>query len=233
MRRMVPWVSLMRVSLILSTCVWAQSPDHPQFSSDVLYEAEQINPAPLPLSVPENRRSNPIGGSGLISTIRLRHKVPGPARKQFEQGLKAKNKGRTDESIRRLTGAIRLDPLYWEAHAQLADLYWQTEEKAAALECLEAALAIDPNSDVLQSNKAVALLDLGRPAEAEVAARHALQLSPQSAEGNYLLALAILRQGKVTSEAAEHLKLAVGRIPQAQEIFNQVSERLFDASQLH
>ena len=215
------------ISLILCTSLLAQQPDRQTHSvADVRDEAERLNQTPFGVVVPEVRRSSPADNSEVISKTRLGHSVPRMAKRQFEQGLQAGKKGRTGESIRHLALAIGLDPLYWEAHAQLADLYWQTGEKAAALECLEAALAIDANSEILQSNKAVALLDLGRPAEAEVAAYRTLRLNPQSVAGHYLLALAMLRQGKIIEETAEHLKSAVGRIPQAQEIYNRLREHL-------
>jgi tetratricopeptide (TPR) repeat protein len=139
---------------------------------------------------------------------------------ELNRALRAKHKGRTDEAIQHLDEAARLDPSFWEAHANLADLYWRKQEPAAALEHLEVALEIDPNSGSLQSNRAVALLALGRPGEAESAARRALQLEPLSGEAHFNLSIALLRQGRSDREIADHLAIAARRCQQAKETYD-------------
>jgi tetratricopeptide (TPR) repeat protein len=159
----------------------------------------------------------------------LAHRPPKTARKEFERGLRAEREGKVDESIRRFGGAVQLDAAYWEALAALADVYWRKGEKANALERLDLALAIDPNSGLLQTNRAVALLDLGRPAEAEEAARRALRLEPRSEADHYLIALAQVRQDRVTAETVQHLRAALG-VPQAASMYERIRESLAAAT---
>ena len=106
------------ISLILCTSLSAQQPDRQtQSVGDVRDEAERLNQTSISVIVAEDRRSSPAGSSEVISKTRLGHSVPRMAKRQFEQGLQAGKKGRTGESIRHFAQAIRLDPLYWEAHA--------------------------------------------------------------------------------------------------------------------
>ena len=114
-----------------------------------------------------------------------------------------------------LQEAIRIDPDYWEAHANLADVYWRERHLAPALEELNLALAIDANSETLQSNSAVVLLALDRPAEAASAARRALRISPDSVDAHYLLGTALLKSGEITEETERSLAAAATKYPQA------------------
>jgi hypothetical protein len=56
-----------------------------------------------------------------------------------------------------------------------------------------------------RSEEAAALAMLNRWAEAEMAARRAVQLDPRSTAAQYMVGLAMLMQDKVTPEVVEHL----------------------------
>jgi STIP1 family protein 1 len=86
-----------------------------------------------------------------------------------------------------------------------------------ALHQYEWALALEPNLALLHSNKAAALVMLSRWEQAEQAARRALQLDSKSIEGHYMLAIAMIKQGKITSETAAHLEIAATKHPQARQ----------------
>ena len=180
---------------------------------------EDLNLIPSPSPFP-NRTA--VVSSEPVSVVRLRHKIPRSAEKELEKALSDVKHGRIDSGIQHLQVAVRLDPEYWDAHRHLADLYWKREQRGAALDCLDAALTIDPNSDSLQSNKAIALLALGRPGEAEQAARNAIRLMPSSEDAHYLLAVAQVRQGHPTSETLDHLSIAGRRIDAALELKRKV-----------
>jgi len=169
-----------------------------------------------PIRSASEQRPVPLS-PGLISITRASHRIPKDAAALFKRAIRQK-KEQPMEALAHLLEATRLDPLYWEAHAHLADLYWQSGQKSAALDSLNAALAIDPNSEVLQVDKAVALLELGRPYDAEQAAWSALRLKPRSEEAHYLVGLAQLRLGKVDPETVAHLAQAIGKIPQARQL---------------
>jgi tetratricopeptide (TPR) repeat protein len=91
----------------------------------------------------------------------------------------------------------------------LGVLYAKTDRPEEALDQYERALELEPNLAVLHSNKAAALVMLGRWEEAEQAGRRAVQLDPGSIDGNYMLGIAMMNQGKITPETAAHLAIAV------------------------
>jgi tetratricopeptide (TPR) repeat protein len=175
---------------------------------------------------PVSPMSDGTDSAGTISKSRLAHKAPKKARWYFDQGEQAMRKNRTDDAVQFFTEAVRWDPAYWEAHSFLADLYWLKGQPAEALGQVEAALAIDPDSEGMQADKAMALLALERPDEAEVAARRALQLAPLSARNHYLLGVALLNQQHMTSETAEHLSKAAGKYPEAKAAYDRLREHL-------
>jgi len=79
---------------------------------------------------------------------------------------------------------------------------------------------------VLHSNKAAALVMLGRWEEAEQAARHALQLDPASIDANYMLGSAMMKQGKITPETAARLAVAAKKHPRARVYLAEVQAEL-------
>jgi tetratricopeptide (TPR) repeat protein len=221
----VSGVLLASLTVFVQSRIWAQQPEgNPRGTFDEPPQPERSPFSSQPIGPGETRIASPGPGSA-ISKARLAHGAPKTARKEFERGLRAEREGKIDESIRRFGRAVQLDAAYWEALVALADVYWRKGEKANALVPLDLALAIDSNSESLQTNKAVALLDLGRPAEAEEAARRALRLEPRSETDHYLIALAQVRQDRVTAETAQHLEAAVG-VPQATDMYERIREYL-------
>jgi tetratricopeptide (TPR) repeat protein len=182
--------------------------------SQNLHDPFDVLLSPIPSASEE--RPVPLS-AGLISITRALHRIPKDAAALFKRAVRQK-KEQPMEALANFREATRLDPLYWEAHANLAELYWQSGQKGAALDSLNAALAIDPNSEALQTDKSVALLALGHPEDAEQAAWSALRLKPGSEEAHYLIGLAQLRQGKVEPETVAHFAQAIGKIPQARQL---------------
>jgi tetratricopeptide (TPR) repeat protein len=163
---------------------------------------------------------------GVVSTRNLAHKPPKAAHREFDRGLRASEIGHNTEALRHFTTAVDSDPEYLEAQAYLGRLYLLQGEATLGLEHLERALSIEPSSDVLHSNRAAALIMLQRPAEAEQAARRAVQLAPSSIAAHYMLGLALLRQNRATREAAEQLEIAAGKYPDVLPGLAWVRDRL-------
>jgi tetratricopeptide (TPR) repeat protein len=214
-------------------CVGSAVGQEPQLPQDSSHAGVALNGLTSPLASPALIFPHPEGppsthGGGLqpVSARHVAHKPPKAAVREFKAGLKLKLKGKIEEAGEHLTEASRLDPGYWEAHANLADVLWRRGRVSDALEQLELAIAIDPNYESLHSNKVVALLALKRPAEAEAAARRALQLAPHSASAHYLLGSALLQQGRIDAETASHFAEAADTYPQARSAFNAVREQL-------
>jgi len=111
--------------------------------------------------------------------VSFRHYVHQPAKKAqqyFAKAIKAVKSSNGEEALSNLTEALRIDPEYFEAHAQLGVIYLENDRHEEALSHLERALAIDSSSQTVQALAACALLGLGKFAEAETAALRALQM---------------------------------------------------------
>jgi predicted Zn-dependent protease len=94
------------------------------------------------------------------------------------------------------------------------------------LEQYDQALALEPNLALLHSNKASALVMLGRWEEAERAARHAVPPDPESIDANYMLGIAMMKQGKVTAETVVSLAIAAKKHPRARTFLAEVQTAL-------
>jgi tetratricopeptide (TPR) repeat protein len=153
----------------------------------------------------------------VISANALAHVPPKPARKEFDRGVQAWRKGQSEDAVRHLKDAIRIDPSFVEAQAELATVYTKSGQSSLALELLDRALALDPKSALLHSNKASVLIILDRPVEAEDSARRALQLDAAWIQAHYLLGAALLAQDRLTPEAFDHLSIAADQYPRARK----------------
>jgi len=174
----------------------------------------------LTLRVPTTRRE--ISGGGTISAARLAHVVPKDARKELEKANKAVEKKDNSEAVEHLKKALAADPDYTEAHNTLGTRYIVTGDYQLALEEFEKALKLDMRNPVVNSNIAAALLGLQRPAEAESAARRSIDLNGASSRAHYLLAVALIQQGKVTVEAEKSLRQAADELPAARLILGKL-----------
>jgi tetratricopeptide (TPR) repeat protein len=94
------------------------------------------------------------------------------------------------------------------------------------LDQYDRALALEPNLAAVQSNEAAALVMLGRWEEAEKAARRALQLDSKLIDADYMLGIAMMKQGKITSETAAHLGIAATKHPRARGYLAEVQAAL-------
>jgi Tfp pilus assembly protein PilF len=130
----------------------------------------------------------------LISAATLAHNPSKGARREFDRGVRAWRKGEGDQAVQHLAEAVRLDPDFIDALNELGFVYVKTGHPELALGHLQRAVTLMPNLAVLQTNYAAALVDLGRPVEAEAVARRALQLDARSVQANHLLGVALMMQ---------------------------------------
>ncbi|HTS65782.1 MAG TPA: tetratricopeptide repeat protein [Candidatus Acidoferrales bacterium] len=182
----------------------------------------------LELRLPEVRQTNRGGGS-TISMALLQHKVPGKAQKELELAMRAKKKNDTGGAIDHLQKALALDPRYMQAHNNLGVCYIATGRAGLALGEFQKALEMDPADSGLQANVAAALLGLHQAADAERAARRSVELNGANPRAHYLLALAMLEQGRFTPEVEKHLRDAAPDVPRAHFVLGTV---LIDAGRL-
>ncbi|MBV9400924.1 MAG: tetratricopeptide repeat protein [Bryobacterales bacterium] len=92
----------------------------------------------------------------------MKHKPSKAARTEFDLGVQAWLKGRSEEAADHFTETIRLDPDSIEARMNLGIIYVKTGRPEQALDQDERALVLEPNLAILHTNKAAALGMLNR-----------------------------------------------------------------------
>ena len=176
--------------------------------------------AMLLLRVPEQRRESFTRAT--VSAARLAHKIPKEAWKEIERAERATEKNDSLAAIDHLKKAIAIDPDCMEAHNSLGARYMATVNFQFALEEFQKAFKLDPRNPVVNSNIAAALLNLGLPSEAEVAARRSVELDGTRSQARYLLGTALLNQGKLTPEMEKSLRQASDDMPAAHLVLGKV-----------
>lgn len=152
---------------------------------------------------------------GVISVKRLAHKPPKQALKLLDKGQKESSKGDTQKAIADLEEAVKIDPELLEAHNSLGAAYIRSREFGKAVEQFRQAVKIDPSVCIAQTNLALALMLTNQNEEAERAARRAVELDGTSPRSRYMLALAVIRQDKVTPEVMKNLAEISAAMPEA------------------
>jgi tetratricopeptide (TPR) repeat protein len=153
--------------------------------------------------------------SGTVSAKALARVIPKDARKAFARAAKAAEKREFRTAIAQLRRAVEICPDYLEAWNNLGVRYMHADQYEAAFQAFDTALRIDPDAALAHANVAVALVTLRRFAEAEAAARRALQLDPSLLHASYALGLSWAGRGECRSDAIRHLQEAAQRFPHA------------------
>ena len=148
------------------------------------------------------------GSKGLVYQRSTAHKPAKASKKEFDRGSRMLAQGRVAEALDRLREAVRLDPLFVDAHAELGEALARSGQLADAEAEFERAIALEPNSAILYSSLAAVLMVLARPADAERAARRSVELDPGSIKASYLLAVAQVLQNRVTPQTIRDLRAA-------------------------
>jgi tetratricopeptide (TPR) repeat protein len=152
---------------------------------------------------------------GLISARSFTHRVPKAAAKEFRRGVQAWTKGENEAAKQHLGEAVRLDPGFVEARFDLGFVYAKLGWAGEALDQYDQALSLEPNLAILHSDKAAALVMIGRWEEAEAEARTTLRLDPKSIEAQYMLGVAMFEQAKINPETESHLAIAAKKYERA------------------
>lgn len=145
---------------------------------------------------------------------------------QIEVALKAKKDGRYDQAIVALRKVLDLEPALWAAHASLGETYYLKRDYESAVPSLRRALELKPDQPGIEGMLGVALLTLGRAAEAV----------PHLERGQTLdaLGVALLELGR-PRDAAEKLEMALAKSPRDPDIlfhlgqaYGRLSRQAFD-----
>ena len=149
---------------------------------------------------PEQPRQLP-GAAQTVTAEQLRHVVPKNAQKEVEKAKQAYAKHRMAETIDHLKNVIGFDPGFAGARNDLAIVYLQTENPGPAVDQLEQAIKTDPHNPLFFSNLALGYPAVSKLADAERAARTAVDLNVASRYPLYLLGTTLVYQHKFTDEA--------------------------------
>lgn len=153
--------------------------------------------------------------AGFVSMQQLLKPPPRKARQAYEKAVQTASKGHTDSAIALYSRAIEMFPDYASAHEGLALELEHVDRPSEAVAEWSTARRLGIESPQLYSGLSLSLVQLHRYAEAESAARQALAKDPSFALAHYLLAFALVLEGKSSAEALIHFSRAADRIPKA------------------
>ncbi len=127
-------------------------------------------------------------------------------------GLCAARQGRTDEAVRCLDRASRLEPASGEIHAHRAEILRQAGQLDRALEAAEAAVRRAPGLAAAHNNLGLVWLDLEKADKARAALETAIAIDPAYARAHYNLGNALLQLDEPAAAEAS-LRRAVEILP--------------------
>jgi protein O-mannosyl-transferase len=143
-------------------------------------------------------------------------KNPGSSRVRYNLGFALDEAGRHAEARDQYFEALRLDPLYPDAHYMLANDLANEGRLGEAIAHYEEALRIDPDMDSAHFNLAIVLSKTGRTSDAIVQLQETLRLDPDNPDVHrdlgYLLRAAG-RQEEAAAQFAEADRLAASPRP--------------------
>jgi protein O-mannosyl-transferase len=123
-------------------------------------------------------------------------KRPGSSRAHLSYGSALLRAKLTQEGIRELETAIRLNPNYAPAHANLAYAYFEQKRFDDAIRHFQAVLAIEPNDPIAHSNYGAALFQVSRWDEALQQFLEALRLRPTHPSSRVNAGILLARLGR-------------------------------------
>ncbi len=147
------------------------------------------------------------GATGAITVYEAGFHPSDKAIQHYNRGTAEQFPGNTAAAIRHYQISIEWEPKFTAAQNNLAKLFLETREAAAALTLLEDAVQTHPACASLYTNLAMSYIMTGRPADGEAAARRARSLNPADPH-NPLIALASLIQNRPTPEVVRVIQQA-------------------------
>jgi len=132
-------------------------------------------------------------------------KLPPEARKEMQKSDKALRAGDIKGSAEHLEKLLDIMPDSAIAHNSLGTRYVVLRDYDKAVEEFEKAAALKPGYRLAMDNVAVTYCMQHRYAEAEPAAREALEIQPNAATSRYLLGSILVNEDKPTEEALQLL----------------------------
>jgi tetratricopeptide (TPR) repeat protein len=130
--------------------------------------------------------------------------------RQFQSAVAKYNSGRFADAAAQLEALLPHVPKSFEVYELLGLVYAQQSQDAKAVEQLQIAVQLKPDSAAARTNLAASLFHSGKPELAEEQFRKALELEPRNYDANHNLGELYVQSGKITD--------AVPLLERAQEI---------------
>ena len=150
-------------------------------------EFSRVDPDNGPLVVERSEIGPPMLIASTISVRELQHPVPERALRAAYEGQRYALANNARKAILKLEQAVRLDPLFRDAHCDLGVLYARARRFAEAQSEFQKALEAGPPVAPIYSNLALTFAESGDLQRAETLARKALQLDAHNAVAQALL----------------------------------------------
>ena len=157
----------------------------------------------------QNRGKSPQLDDPLLDTVAALRSY---AEYYFKEGLRLQEEGRIELAIVEYQQALKEDPKYARAHANLCLAQLLMKRLDQAERHCQSALELDPNIHEIRHNLGLLRRLQGRHREAEEAFREALEIDPFYAESHYLLGAVLVQQERL-KDAEHHFRQAVGNQP--------------------
>jgi tetratricopeptide (TPR) repeat protein len=169
-----------------------------------------------------SRVPGPVGSpAGMVSATHLRHQVPKAARQAYQKAARTQD---ARKAVKDLENAVKIDPDFAEAHADLGVAYSRLEMYPEAVSELQRAVELIPGEPILYANLAWVLFEMGQRAEAEGNVRRALQLSPNNAAAHLLMGRLLIETPQTFAEGLWHLEYAAKTMPEAKKLTKLLAE---------
>ena len=160
---------------------------------------------------------SPTRGSteGTVSIRQLSHKIPPAARKAFDKGQQAENKGQYDAAADLFREAAAIDPEYADAFNELGAMEVKQGNLERAILEFQKAIDVVPEHNLALANMSIVLAKLRRFDEAAAAARRALRVMPGSGTQMFILATSLLLTTGESDEVLENFERSASEVPRA------------------
>lgn len=190
-------------------------------------ESSPVNFVQIALVPRPNAKKDPLPGRVqgsnpyLIDPAEYYRLFPKKTVKEFEKGVEADHKGKSDDAIQHYEKALSYSPDFYPAHNNLGSLYLARQNFDAAQTQFEAALKTNQNDVEAYFNLANLLLMTKRYSEAEREITDGLRRQPDSAFGHFLQGLLYSRVGQLEL-AEKSLQKALQLDPKMQQAYLQL-----------
>jgi Flp pilus assembly protein TadD len=157
----------------------------------------------------------------LVDPAEYNRQFPKKTLKEFDKGVEADHKGRTDEAVQHYEKALSYSPNYYPAHNNLGSVYMARRNFEGAQSQFEAALKANQNDVEAYFNLANVLLTTRHYSEAEHEIEDGLKRQPDSAFGHFLQGSFYSRTGQ-PELAEKSLQSALQLDPKMPEVYLQL-----------